>query len=248
MRSRVRRSHRISRRSHRIRGLALGLPAVLLVAACTSHHNPGPRQSAPASGLPLSYSTADATQVITVVADSASATSASLQTWNKSGGHWVAASHAVEAHVGASGLTAQEKESLTATPIGSFTLTQAFGRLPNPGTRLPYFQTTPNDWWISQPGPLYNTHQTCISVCAFTAGTPNSRLFYVTPQYEFAVVIDYNRDPVIQNAGSGIFLHVTRGIPTAGCVSIESIDLVPIMRWLQPADHPRILIGVSPNK
>jgi L,D-peptidoglycan transpeptidase YkuD (ErfK/YbiS/YcfS/YnhG family) len=35
------------------------------------------------------------------------------------------------------------------------------------------------------------------------------------------------------------------GAPTAGCVSIPADQLVRIMRWLDPAKHPRILIGVS---
>jgi L,D-peptidoglycan transpeptidase YkuD (ErfK/YbiS/YcfS/YnhG family) len=196
--------------------------------------------------LPLTLSTANATQVITVVAGSTSATTAMLQAWQRNPkGGWSPYGPKVLAHVGLSGMTAHERESLTATPMGSFTLTQAFGRLPNPGTRLPYFQTTPNDWWISQPGPLYNTHQVCITRCPFTTGSPNARLFYVSPQYNLAVAIDYNRFPVVQGAGSGVFLHVTRGVPTAGCVSIDAPDLVTIMRWLQPADHPRILIGVS---
>jgi L,D-peptidoglycan transpeptidase YkuD (ErfK/YbiS/YcfS/YnhG family) len=132
--------------------------------------------------------------------------------------------------------------------MGSFTLTQAFGRDANPGTALPYLKTTPADWWISQAGPLYNTHQRCSSGCAFTQGAPNEHLYYEVPFYDYAVVIDYNtRDagPVRQGAGSAFFLHVSVGAPTAGCVSIDRTDLVRILRWLRPADHPRILIGVS---
>ena len=80
-----------------------------------------------------------------------------------------------------------------------------------------------------------------MSVCARVAElsvVPGS------PQYDLAIVIDYNRSPVVQGAGSGIFLHVTRGVPTAGCISIDRSDLVRIMLWLRPQDHPRILIGV----
>ncbi|MFI9382088.1 hypothetical protein [Kutzneria sp. NPDC052558] len=57
--------------------------------------------------------------------------------------------------------------SLSATPIGSFTLTRAIGREANPGNTLPYRRTTPDDWWGSPPGPLYNTHQRCAGGCAF---------------------------------------------------------------------------------
>jgi L,D-peptidoglycan transpeptidase YkuD (ErfK/YbiS/YcfS/YnhG family) len=68
---------------------------------------------------------------------------------------------------------------------------------------------------------------------------------YETPFYNYAVVIDYNRSPVVQGAGSAFFLHVTDGNPTAGCVSIPQANLVSIMGWLAPSTHPRILIGVA---
>jgi L,D-peptidoglycan transpeptidase YkuD (ErfK/YbiS/YcfS/YnhG family) len=199
--------------------------------------------------LPLRFSTGSATRVITVVASSSGATTAALQAWSKAaGGGWRRYGSAVTAHVGADGLSTQPSESRSATPIGSFTLTQAFGRDANPGTGLPYFQTRPSDWWISQAGPLYNTHQRCSSGCPFTLGSPNEHLYYETPYYNYAVVIDYNTrnapGGVRQGAGSAFFLHVTDGNPTAGCVAIAQARLVTLMQWLTPSAHPRILIGV----
>jgi L,D-peptidoglycan transpeptidase YkuD (ErfK/YbiS/YcfS/YnhG family) len=151
----------------------------------------------------------------------------------------------VHAYLGTAGFSTHASEASTATPTGSFTLTEAFGRQPDPGTALPYRQTTPADWWISQPGPLYNTEQHCTSGCSFTQGNPNEHLYYEMPYYEYAVVIDYNRTPVTQGAGSAFFLHVTVGQPTQGCVSIDESDLLRILRWLKPADHPRILMGIA---
>jgi L,D-peptidoglycan transpeptidase YkuD (ErfK/YbiS/YcfS/YnhG family) len=156
----------------------------------------------------------------------------------------------VPADIGRNGMSAHITEGAQATPIGSFTMTQAFGRDADPGTALPYFQTTPADWWISEPGALYNTHQNCASNCPFdtAAGNPNEHLYYETPFYNYAVVIDYNTanaGPVVQGAGSAFFLHVTNDKPSLGCVAIPTDSLLPLMRWLNPADHPRILIGVS---
>ena len=196
--------------------------------------------------LPLGYSTGTATRVITVVAASTSSTTAQLQAWTKApGGGWLRYGSAVTAHVGSQGLTTQPSESKSATPIGSFTLTLAFGALSNPGTGLSYFKTTAADWWISQSGPLYNTHQHCSSGCSFTLSAPNEHLRYETPFYNYAVVINYNRFPVKAGAGSAFFLHVTDGGATAGCVAISQSKLVSLMRWLGPSTHPRILIGVS---
>jgi len=195
--------------------------------------------------LPLDLPTEDSTQVLTVIVTSATDEAGELQRWTKSASGWSAVGAPVVAHVGRLGVTAHEREGIAATPIGSFTLTQAFGRLPNPGTALPYFRTTPRDWWISQPGPLYNTHQQCAGECDFAQHSPNTQLMYVDPQYNLGIVIDYNRDPVVQGAGSGVFLHVTRGLPTAGCISIAQPDLVQVMRWLKPSAHPHILVGVA---
>jgi L,D-peptidoglycan transpeptidase YkuD (ErfK/YbiS/YcfS/YnhG family) len=214
----------------------------------SSHAVAPPAPPAPTTGqaLPVSGATGSATEVITVVAASTASTTATLQAWTKApGGGWLKHGSAVTAHVGSAGLTTHASESLSATPIGSFTLTRAFGRDANPGTAIPYHVTSPSDWWISQPGSLYNTMQTCSGSCSFTQGNPNEHLYYETPYYNYAVVIDYNTGPVVQGAGSAFFLHVTDGAATAGCVAIPQANLVSIMQWLTPADSPRILIGVA---
>ena len=200
--------------------------------------------------LPLHFRTHNATKVITVVAQSYSSTTARLQAWSKaSGGGWFRHGKSVVAHIGADGL-GNASEYRSATPVGSYTLTRAFGRYANPGTRLKYFHSRPSDWWISELGPLYNTHQRCSSGCSFHQGSPNEHLYYITPYYNYAVVIDYNTrnspSGVVQGAGSAFFLHVYPAGTgaTAGCVAIRQAKLVRLMRWLNPGAHPRILIGV----
>jgi L,D-peptidoglycan transpeptidase YkuD (ErfK/YbiS/YcfS/YnhG family) len=225
---------------------ATSQPAVPQSAAAhTSSHVSTPPPVA-GQALPLSLATDSAVQVITVVASSMSSTVAVLQLWDRApSGGWLPHGPAVTAHLGSAGLTSHASESLSATPIGSFSLTQAFGRDANPGTGLPYHVTSPADWWISQPGALYNTMQTCSGSCGFTQGDPNEHLYYETPYYNYAVVINYNVSPVVQGAGSAFFLHVTDGRATAGCVAVPQANLVSIMQWLSPSAQPRILIGVS---
>ena len=231
-------------------------PAPVSPAATSTSRRPQPSAtSAPAKkpsgrrgrALPLTFGTGAARQVITVVAPSTGSTRAILQAWRKVSGGWKAVGPRVDAWVGSDGLSKHPSESRSATPIGSFTLTQAFGHDPDPGTSLRYVRTTPADWWISQPGPLYNTRQRCASDCAFNRGDPNEHLYFETPYYDYAAVIDYNTrnapGGVHQGAGSAFFLHVTVGAPTAGCVSIAKDQLVRILRWLAPAQHPRTLIG-----
>ncbi len=193
--------------------------------------------------------TGNSGQVITVVASSHASTTAQLQAWTKVPGGWRKEGPAITAHVGSGGI-GKASEGSTRTPAGSFTLTQAFGHDANPGTRLPFVHTTPADWWISEPSsPLYNTRQRCASACSFTRGDPNEHLYYETPYYDYAVVIDYNTanapGGIRAGAGSAFFLHVTDSDPTQGCVSIPKARLIAVLRWLRPAQHPRILIGVA---
>ncbi len=226
------------------------VPAPITSApAATSTAAPVAPPAAPApTTLPLSYATGNATQVITVVAPSRSSTTGTLQLWTKTATGWSAYGPAVPAHLGADGISTTPSETTSKTPMGSFTLTQAFGHDANPGAKLPYLQTTAADWWISQPGALYNTEQHCTSGCAFTQGDPNEHLASELPYYNYAVVIDYNTanaGPVVQGAGSAFFLHVTDGKPTAGCVAIPQANVVSILQWLDPAASPRILIGLG---
>jgi L,D-peptidoglycan transpeptidase YkuD (ErfK/YbiS/YcfS/YnhG family) len=180
-------------------------------------------------------------------------TSGTLQAWQRTSTGWVRYGSPVVAHFGSQGLTTHMSEQISATPVGSFTLTQAFGSQPNPGTGLPYFRTDASDWWISKTtapdSALYNTHQHCAGSCPFTQGDPNEHLVTEQPYYRFAVVIDYNTrnapGGVRLGAGSAVFLHVTDGGPTAGCVAIAEDRLVALMQWLTPSAHPRILIGVA---
>ncbi|WP_218007535.1 L,D-transpeptidase family protein [Nocardia vinacea] len=203
------------------------------VAACTS---------TPRSDLPLPYH-GDADQVLTVVAEHAADTNATLTAWQRISGGWRAAIGPLRAYVGRDGIGRASEDSAH-TPAGVWTLSEAFGIAPNDGTRLPYRQVGAQDWWVSDTGsPSYNHYAQCASgTCEFDEQA-SENLGQAGPAYEHAVVIDYNRQPVVAGAGSAFFLHVETGRPTAGCVSIPAADLEAVMRWLDPSAHPVINIG-----
>lgn len=127
--------------------------------------------------------------------------------------------------VGAGGIGAVSEGS-TRTPAGVWSLGQAFGRHPNPGTAMSYFQTDGFDWWNGNvSSPQYNTH-------VRQAGNPggaSENLYAAGPVYDYAVDMGYNtaRRP---GAGSAMFLHATDGRPAAGCVAIDRAALVSILR------------------
>jgi L,D-peptidoglycan transpeptidase YkuD (ErfK/YbiS/YcfS/YnhG family) len=136
-------------------------------------------------------------------------------------------------------------ESTTRTPAGTFTLTEAFGRAGDPGTALPYRLVDGDDWWVSDvTSPLYNRYAQCApGTCPFNEAV-SENLAAAGRVYDQAVVIDYNRGGT-PGAGSGFFLHIANGAPTAGCVAIDAGSLVTLMRWLDPGARPLISIGVG---
>ncbi|MGW4487950.1 L,D-transpeptidase family protein [Amycolatopsis sp. NPDC004368] len=189
----------------------------------------------------------EAGQVVTVTAPDAASTTATLTAWERHDGRWVKALGPFPAFVGKQGI-GQASETTSRTPAGAWTLTEAFGIRPSNGTRLPYRQVTASDWWVSDVhSPLYNTHQHCApGTCPFDEAAGED-LGKAGPVYDHATVIDYNRSPAVPGKGSAFFLHVSNGKPTAGCVSIPGPDLDAVMRWLDPAEHPAIDIGISPK-
>ena len=109
------------------------------------------------------------------------------------------------------------------------------------GTAMPYFQATTADWWDEDAGsPTYNTH-------VQSAANPSSvteNLYDSGPVYDYAVNIAVNPQR-IPGKVSGIFLHVTDGTPTWGCVAIGRSEMKSLLTWLDPSANPRITIGVG---
>jgi L,D-peptidoglycan transpeptidase YkuD (ErfK/YbiS/YcfS/YnhG family) len=60
--------------------------------------------------------------------------------------------------------------------------------------------------------------------------------------YGSGAVIAYNQARA-PGLGSAIFLHLSSGGSTAGCVALPSSELLPLLRWLDPSRQPRIVIG-----
>ncbi|WP_261558644.1 L,D-transpeptidase family protein [Frankia tisae] len=130
---------------------------------------------------------------------------------------------------GANGWTFAHREGDLRSPIGVFSLTAAGGKLPDPGTGLPY----------EYRPAFYRT--------AAPQGQPMAEAF------NYVVAIDYNRlpgrppsdptRPMGDQVGGDIWLHVDHKSPTRGCVAVEQDALTSILRWLKPTAHPMIAMG-----
>ncbi|MEV0565659.1 L,D-transpeptidase family protein [Dactylosporangium sp. NPDC050588] len=179
------------------------------------------------------------TQVVIVQAASASATTASLQAYAKTGGAWQPALPAMTAKIGANGFSGAKHEGDKTTPTGVFGFDGTmYGISANPGVKYTYHRVVQDDWWDeNSDSPGYNTFHH-----GANPGGPSEPLWQISPQYNHFAVIRYNM-PATPGRGSGIFLHVTNGNPTLGCVALPTGDLVALLRWLNPAANPRIVLS-----
>jgi L,D-peptidoglycan transpeptidase YkuD (ErfK/YbiS/YcfS/YnhG family) len=68
------------------------------------------------------------------------------------------------------------------------------------------------------------------------------RLWRDDALYDIVVVLGHNDDPVVDGAGSAIFMHLRRDDhgPTEGCVGLARDDLLDLLANLQPGDEIEI--------
>ncbi|GHE02905.1 hypothetical protein GCM10010339_27980 [Streptomyces alanosinicus] len=133
------------------------------------------------------------------------------------------------AHNGRNGWTADHRDGDERGPVGVFGLSDAGGVLHNPGPRLPYERdrdadAPPNDW--------HQAHQ---------------------HDFDHVIAIDYNRRPGRPSddgarpegdcKGGGIWLHLDRSDGTSACVSVPKDAMKFLLRTLDPARHPVMVMG-----
>ncbi|MFE4975353.1 L,D-transpeptidase family protein [Kitasatospora sp. NPDC056651] len=233
------------------RGPALPrLGAALALGAAVALTGAGPAPSARADGgpFPVPVTVGRADQVITVKAEG---TRATVTLWVRRGGTWRSLDSTTDARIGSGGthdgLT--RVQGTGTTPTGTYTLTQAFGISPDPGTRIPYHHVTTHDWWVQDPSSAYYNRMRTDTEGGFhltEQGPLGSEHLVDHPvQYENVLVVDFNTAPVVKGRGAGIFLHDLgpRAETTAGCVAVPAAFMTRTMRWIDPADHPVIAIG-----
>jgi L,D-peptidoglycan transpeptidase YkuD (ErfK/YbiS/YcfS/YnhG family) len=226
-------------------GLAVADPSL---PAAGAPAKPAPADPAPApasTGLPAGVPSppAGTDQLVTVLVPGASSTSGTLQAWRRSGAGWSVVLGPVRVKVGTAGV-GPTHEGLDRTPRGTFALSSAFGRQPNPGTKMRYRQVSDDDWWVSdQHSPDYNTYRHCApGSCAFNEEA-GENLGRAGASYDYAVVIGYNIAPVRAGAGSAFFVHVDAGAASQGCVETPRASVIALLRWLDPGQRPEITIG-----
>lgn len=194
-------------------------------------------------GISSTLAAQSSSQIITVVSNGGSY--GELVFWEKdSSGNWLEIDR-VQARLGQNGMknASEVYEMDKCTPTGIYTLTEAFGIKSNPGSGVPYRQLDGSEYWVDdENSQYYNTMQ---------FGDPNGRwssaekLIDFPGYYNYSLVIDYNRWPVIPGKSSAIFLHCDMGIYTYGCVAIPEQNLINILNRINPAKNPVIIMDFN---
>jgi L,D-peptidoglycan transpeptidase YkuD (ErfK/YbiS/YcfS/YnhG family) len=137
----------------------------------------------------------------------------------------------------------KRKQATGTTPRGTYTITSAFGIKPDPGSWVPYHRVKSGDYWVEDnASKYYNTLRNKKSG-GFRYWLPSSnansseRLADYPGQYDYALVINYNRPPhAVRYRGAGIFLHVKGHGATAGCVSISRKHMRIALAYIRKSD------------
>ena len=197
-----------------------------------------PRASATADPVPswaatqLARVPAGSGQAVIVTAPSMSSTTNTVSLWTRTATGWSQTGPLMPGHDGEKGWSAHRTAGDLTTPTGVYTLSAAGGRLPNPGTREPY----------EQSGSYFHTAGHFLGHTTFGV-------------FNYVVAIDFNRvagSPVTSTKqpwgpgpGGDIWLHVDNGAPTLGCVTVAQANLVTILKWLDPSQHPVIVLSAG---
>ncbi|SDS05746.1 L,D-transpeptidase family protein [Microlunatus soli] len=137
----------------------------------------------------------------------------------------------------------KRRQGTGTTPRGTYSITSAFGLKADPGSWVPYHRVKSGDYWVEDNGSRYYNTLRNRSAGGFRYWLPTSdansseRLTDYPGQYDYALVINYNRPPnAVRYRGAGIFLHVKGDGATAGCVSISRTNMRIALAYLRSGD------------
>ncbi|MFD9003280.1 hypothetical protein ACFV0T_20275 [Streptomyces sp. NPDC059582] len=133
------------------------------------------------------------------------------------------------AHNGRMGWTTDHQLEDERSPVGVFSLTDAGGSLKDPGSRLRY--------WYDD------------NAYAATLNPEDAHAH----DFDYVIAINYNRlrgvppfdwtRPEGVEKGGGIWLHLDHGDGTSACVTVPESGMKTLLRTLDPADHPVVVMG-----
>lgn len=140
--------------------------------------------------------------------------------------------------VGKNGTVSNKQEGDHCTPKGLFSLGFVFGT-ENINTKMEFRLINNNCYWIDDSKSTYYNQWVESNEISWESA---EHLIDYPQSYHYGIVINYNTDPIVQYAGSAIFLHCMSGTYTAGCVAVPEEDMIYILKWLNKEYQPIIII------
>ncbi|WP_461207476.1 peptidoglycan-binding protein [Clostridium sp. DL1XJH146] len=186
-------------------------------------------------------------QVLVVLADSYGTLQSTYTAYEKVSGNWKVV-YSGKSVVGKNGFNDNRTQGDKTTPTGKYGFPFMFGTASNPGVKFTYKVATTGDYWASNT--ILEEYNIWLH---YDGDDPVERMYdfeslWKQPLYKYAAVIDFNYYGNKQlGKGSGIFLHLWRQgtSGTAGCVAMSETDLLQVMKWMDPAKNPCIIMGVK---
>ncbi len=136
----------------------------------------------------------------------------------------------------------KQSEGDVKTPLGTWTIGEAYGIAEDPGSLLPYTRITDDMYWCAtgSNGKKYNT-------LLYRSDDPaadyseDEHLMDYPIRYKYLLDLGYNA-PGAPYAGNAIFLHcwLDPETPTGGCVGVSEEDMVTILRTVTPGSSVTI--------
>lgn len=128
------------------------------------------------------------------------------------------------------------------TPTGLFPISRAFGRN-DLKVKLDYTKITPQHVWVTDTNSAFYNQIIIDSTNEYRMG--KNEILSEIELYEYAIVVDYNINPIVKGKGSAICLHKKKSDKhrTFGCVAVPLSELKKILEWLDKKDNPHIYLG-----
>ena len=144
-------------------------------------------------------------------------------------------------YIGENGADFVITETSKKTPLGFYQLGEGFYIDDKPSTSYPMFKITDDTYWVDDPKSKYYNQK--VEGTAKKDWSSAEHMISETDAYKYGIVINYNTDPVVANAGSAVFMHCMN-TPTSGCVGVPEDIMKTILEWLDKDSNAFIFITI----
>ena len=131
--------------------------------------------------------------------------------------------------LGRAGIKKKEKEGDNVTPKGIFKIIKMYYRpdkIKNIKTNIKKIKIKKNMGWCDDPrSRFYNQQINLPSKFSYEKLYRNDNL------YDLILVLNYNTNPIIENKGSAIFVHIAKKsyTKTKGCITLKKKHLIELI-------------------